>query len=46
MILACDDCHTQRQGLPGQSADDLRLKLRGVGWLILDDGDWCPRCRS
>lgn len=44
--LECNRCRTQRQSRLGQSIEQLRKELAGVGWraIAAQDVDVCSRC--
>lgn len=45
-VVQCDgpDCVATRQSRTGETLDSLVTRLRSVGWLIVEGGDWCPTC--
>lgn len=46
VVLRCDKCGIERQGQPGQSLEDLRVRLDRVGWRSskVFDEDVCGTC--
>lgn len=46
VILECDTCGVRRQAQVGDTVDELRTRLTGVGWRCdsVNDLDLCPSC--